>query len=253
MEKIKKWLFLGKQRTDLALNQKGFEGIISSRVNRKISAPIAKFLYNRNQNINPDHLTLITTGIGLGSAITFFLSNGNPLYAMLGGLLIQISSIADGIDGDYARYLSENQRKPTQRSFGEFLDTITDRIVDIAVIYGISVYLSHVFFSSSWVFPLTFATMGLCLLGSYTRHQIIKIYSKYRDMKYYISSKIYLAGRDIRLFIFFWGGLFEGLSWMGLFPKGLPLALSMGIVSFFHLIQFSKSFIELKKNLNLIE
>ncbi|MBA7634783.1 hypothetical protein ES703_42375 [subsurface metagenome] len=95
--------------------------------------------------------------------------------------------------------------------------------------------------------------MSLCLLSTYTRHQIIKIYSKYRDMKYYISSKINLAGRDIRLFIFFWGGLFEGLAWIGLFPKGLPLTLSMGIVCLFHLVQFSKSFIELKKNLNLIE
>lgn len=265
--KLKRWSSLGKERADLALEEKGFDGIISRKINRKISAPIAEFLYNRNQNINPDHLTLIPTGIGLGAAAVFYLSNGNPLFAILGGLLTQVSSILDGIDGDYARYLSENQRNKRQRSFGEYLDTVTDRIVDIAIIYGMGIYLSNIFPASSWVLPLTFATMGLSLLGSYTRHQITKIYteakfqyikssicySKYRDMKYYISGKINFAGRDIRLFTFFLGGLFEGLSYISPVPKGLFLALSMGIVSFSHLAQIAKSSIELKRNLNNIE
>lgn len=172
--------------------------------------------------------------------------------AIVGGLLAQASSILDGVDGDYARYLSESQRSKKQRSFGEYLDTITDRIVDIAIIYGMAIYLSNVFPASSWVLPLTFATLSLSLLASYTRHQIIKIYSKYRAMKYYISGKINWAGRDIRLFIFFLGGLFEGLSYLSPLVLGFPLAISMGIVSFSHLVQIVIHSIELKRNLKEI-
>lgn len=65
--RFKNWSSIGNKRADLALNHKGFDsGIVSKKITRKISASIAKFLYNQNKNINPNHLTLISTGIGLG-------------------------------------------------------------------------------------------------------------------------------------------------------------------------------------------
>ena len=154
ISKFKIWLSVGKKRGDLALSQKGFEGIISRKINRKISAPIAKLLYNSNRDINPDHLTLLSIGTGLAAAVFFCVSNGNPLYAVIGGILTQASSIADGIDGDYARYLSEEKRPLTARSFGEYLDTVTDRIVDVAVIFGMGFYLDYVFPDNLWIFPI---------------------------------------------------------------------------------------------------
>ena len=250
---FKFWSSIGNKRGDLALSQKGFEGIISRKINRKISAPIAKLLYNSNQDINPNHITWLSIGIGLSASGFFCVSNGNPLYAVIGGILTQVSSIADGIDGDYARYLSEEKRPLTARSFGEYLDTVTDRIVDVAIIFGMGFYIDYVFPDNLWVFPLTYLTMSLSLLSSYTRHQTIKAFSKHKDIKYYVESKLYLAGRDVRLFTFFLGGILESLCYITPIPKGFPLALSMVIVSFIQIIQIGNRFFELKRNLNSIE
>jgi len=251
--KLKKWLSLSQERADLALKEKGFDGIISRKINRKISAPVARLLYNLNKNIDPNYLTFITGAIGIGTGFIFILSKGNPLYAIWGGILTQISSIADGVDGDYARYLPETLRKETEKSFGAYLDAVIDRIVDLTIIYGMGVYLMNVFPNSSWILPLVFATVSFYLLRGYVRHRIIKTYSKHKDMKYYISSKINLTERDITLLILSLGGVLEVLSYVIPLVKGIPLTLSMAIVFLLHFYYFINSFFEMKRNLNNIE
>lgn len=164
-----------------------------------------------------------------------------------------MTSITDGVDGDYARYLPEAVRTKAERSFGEYLDTVTDRIVDVIIIYGMGMYLMNVFPESSWIFPLVFITMSLSLLRSYIRHQISKIYSRHKEMKYYIFSKIDFVGRDVRLLILALGGVLEGLSFSIPSIKGIPLTLAMVTVSFLHFAQFGNSFFELKRNLNNLE
>ncbi|RLG81734.1 MAG: CDP-alcohol phosphatidyltransferase family protein, partial [Thermoprotei archaeon] len=56
----------------------------------------------------------------------------NPL---IGGILVEVASILDGIDGEIARLTKKSSR------FGAFLDSVLDRFVDIAVLTAGSSYL----------------------------------------------------------------------------------------------------------------
>lgn len=253
ISKLKRYYDLGEERGRIALEQKGFDGVISRKINRKISAPIAKFLYDADQNINPNYMTLFSTGVGLAGAAAFCFGNGSPLSAIIGGTLAQASSVLDGVDGDYARYLTEEQRTQTQRSFGQYLDTVLDRVVDLAVIYGMGTYLNHVFPDNSWVMPLTYTTMSLSVLSSYTSNQIQKVYSKYEHLRDYVRSRIDLAGRDFRLLTLSLGSVFEGLSYFSPVPQGVPMTISMAIVSGPHLAHVVYRFFELKANLDEVE
>lgn len=247
---------IGRERAKLAEEQKGpgSEGFISKNINRRVSAPLAKILYDAHQNINPDYITLFSTGIGLAGAASFCLSKGNPLYAIIGGALAQASSIFDGVDGDYVRYLTDEQISQTQKSFGQYLDSALDRVVDLAVIYGMGVYLNHVFPNNSWVMPLTYFTMASSFLSTYKNNFISKVYNKYEHIKSYVRNKIHFLGRrDLRLFALFLGGIGEGLSYVTPIPKGASTTLSLTFVLGANASSFINSFFELRSNLEEAE
>lgn len=168
-----------------------WDGVISHRINRKFSTPLAKFLA-RYELMTPNQVTIIGFLIGLLSPLFFIL--GSPVA---GGLLAQISSIIDGADGELARL------RKMKTKYGGYLDAVLDRYVDAVIIAGM-IYYSFIFegFESVFVIGL-FAIIGSMLI-SYTAAKAELDFNK--PFNKGISS--YAASRDVRIFLMFIGSLF---------------------------------------------
>lgn len=98
-------------------------------LNRPLASLIVRLVYNTP--VTPNGLTYFSFFLGLLGA--FFLSRGEYLYFVLGGVCIQLSSIVDCADGMLAR--SKNMCS----EFGSHLDILLDRIMDFTMVIGISV------------------------------------------------------------------------------------------------------------------
>ena len=89
---------------------KSSDGPVSALINRRISlmisAPLAK------AGVSPNGATLISGLIGVGSAVAYVFQ-----FWWLGGLLLQLSSIFGGVDGEIARRTGQTSR------YGDLLDT----------------------------------------------------------------------------------------------------------------------------------
>ncbi|MCD6467393.1 MAG: CDP-alcohol phosphatidyltransferase family protein [Methanomicrobia archaeon] len=77
-------------------SSKPTDGIISKHINRKVSIRISKILLKTG--ITPNHVSIITFLIALSAAFMFLRGN-----IILGGILTQLTSIIDGVDGEIAR------------------------------------------------------------------------------------------------------------------------------------------------------
>ncbi|MHA1839340.1 MAG: CDP-alcohol phosphatidyltransferase family protein, partial [Candidatus Ranarchaeia archaeon] len=77
------------------------DGLIARTINRKISKRISKYLLSKHPNVTANQITIFCFVLGLLGAI--FYPFGYPIVA---GLLLQVSSILDGCDGEIARSLN---------------------------------------------------------------------------------------------------------------------------------------------------
>jgi len=102
------------------------------RVERYINRPLAYLVVKAvyKTPITPNGLTYFSFLLGLASATAFAL--GTPGYFILGGILIQLSSIIDCADGQLAR------AKNMCSDYGSHLDLFLDRITDFTVVVGIA-------------------------------------------------------------------------------------------------------------------
>ncbi len=159
------------------------DGLVSRLLNRSISTRISLYLYKRGLFIHPNIVSLISFIVAvLGAAIIpagFFL---------IGGLLIQLASILDGIDGEVARLYKATSAQ------GEVFDNILDRVADIAVIAGIAV--------ASWPLSeldtiLSVVAASSATLVSQTTHMLSRLNIEVENLR-----KI-PATRDARLFSVF--------------------------------------------------
>ena len=108
------------------------DGPISRYINRKISWRISRFIVNRGIGITPNQMSIISFLTSLASLPLFLYS-----YPLLAGIIVQVSSILDGVDGEIARLRDMSSR------FGGFLDSLLDRLADISIIIGCSLYLLY--------------------------------------------------------------------------------------------------------------
>ncbi|GAI64914.1 unnamed protein product [marine sediment metagenome] len=159
-----------------------YDGYISRHINRKMSEPVAYLL--AKTKITPNQITWAAFGIALLSFVNFVLG-----YNIIAGLLVQLSSIVDGIDGSLARL------KGMTSEFGGFLDSVLDRYADILIVLGLTLWsLSHETYSGIWLAGLLAITGIICI--SYTRARIGPNHRHLFDKG--LKS---LASRDIRLFL----------------------------------------------------
>lgn len=169
---------------------KNWDGIISQLINRRISRPIARFL-SKYKSVTPNHITIISFLFCIFSSLAFIL-----FQPLIGGILAQVSSILDGVDGDLAILTNRTTK------FGSFLDSTLDRYGDILIIIGMTYYAFMLFPDILTVFFGILAISG-SLMVSYSR---AKAESSLNLI--FKSGVAGLAGnRDVRLFIIMIGGI----------------------------------------------
>lgn len=100
-----------------------WEYVLTERVYRKFSRPIASFL--ARFNVSPNSVTIFATLFGILAAIPIALG-----YFWESALLVFVAQILDCVDGDLARMTGRVTRR------GAFLDRVFDRFVDAALIIG---------------------------------------------------------------------------------------------------------------------
>lgn len=100
------------------------DGMVSRYLNRKISTRITERVAG---SITPNQATLISFIAGIISFLAIFISKP------LAGVLLQISSILDGTDGEIARV------RMMSSPYGGWVDSILDRVVDFLFLLGLAV------------------------------------------------------------------------------------------------------------------
>lgn len=166
------------------------DGFIARHLNRKISLRLSEILVNR---LTPNQATLISFFVGMISALINFIS------IPLAGIIYQISSILDGIDGEIARASFRTSK------FGGWLDSVLDRYVDFAFLLTLS------FVSNLNNFEWLIASLAIfgSLMVSYTTERYKGAFFRDFYQDYYFK---FPGKRDERIFIIFIFCLFSFLG-----------------------------------------
>ncbi len=136
-----------------------FDGVIFRKyesIGDRIREHAASLVLKLPIAITPTQMTIVSFILGILSAISFAMSN-----LLIGAALYYISDVLDGVDGILAR------RRGMSTAYGAYLDSCLDRYVDVAIISGICVYLSHIEYI--WLIGI-FAIIGTVMV-SYTTHR----------------------------------------------------------------------------------
>jgi len=140
--------------------------------------------------VTPNQAALGAAIIGIFSFVSFVLGQN-----IIGGVLAQVSSIADGVDGELARL--KNMASP----FGGFLDAVLDRYSDALIILGMTIWAAgHEAYRGAWIVGFLAMVGTLCI--SYTRAKAPDAHRNPFDRG--IASA---ASRDVRLFLIMLGGI----------------------------------------------
>ncbi len=172
---------------------KAVDGPISRHINRRISTRITMFIVSKGLPLTPDIVSLIAFLLAIVSGLAFV--NG---LLILGGILAQVSSIIDGVDGELARAKGLTSKR------GGFLDTMLDRCADIAICLGMAIYLIVEGSMDITGYVITFLAVTGSILPSYLTAE-----AKARNINVDALVPSYRppASRDVRLFILFLGGI----------------------------------------------
>ncbi|ADB57829.1 bifunctional L-myo-inositol-1-phosphate cytidylyltransferase/CDP-L-myo-inositol myo-inositolphosphotransferase [Archaeoglobus profundus] len=199
------------------------DGFVSRRINRKISLRLSELLVNR---ITPNQATLISFLVGIFSAIL------NLFSIPLAGLVYQISSILDGIDGEIARASLRTSK------FGGWLDSVLDRYVDFLFLLTLS-FVSNLN-NLEWIIAC-FAMFGSFMVSYTTERYKGAFFSDfYNDFDFKFPGK-----RDERIFLIF---LFCLFSFLGKFVIVTLLALiavitNLRVVTTIYIVYKNKRFV----------
>jgi phosphatidylglycerophosphate synthase len=169
-------------------------------MNRRVSVPVARAL--AHTPLTPNQASVIAFAMAL--VALWLLAVGRNIEA---GILIQASSIVDGVDGDLAR------AKNMASKFGGLFDAALDRLADAAIAGGMAWYaLAY----EDWPAPLVvgFAAMVGFILVSYSRARLETVGGM--DAA---SELMGLASRDVRLLLLAVGAA-VGQCWWALVIVG---------------------------------
>jgi phosphatidylglycerophosphate synthase len=113
---------------------RGDLGWVARHINKKISFWITRN-YLCHWPVTPNQVTIVAGLIGLLGC--FLIATGIQMAIVLGFVLAQLQSILDGCDGELARARFQ------QTAIGEWLDTIVDDALNLALVAAIGVGLSR--------------------------------------------------------------------------------------------------------------
>ena len=190
------------------------DGLVSRLLNRRVSTFCSRYLVEK---LSPNQATILTFLLGLLSAVLACLS------PRVGGLLYQLSSMLDGMDGEIARAALKTSR------FGGWLDSVLDRYVDFAFLLALAIYLKPKdIFSFSIILLAVFGS----LMVSYSTERYRGAFQE--DAYAVLRPLRYLPGkRDERIFLtmlFCLGGWLKELFLVLAVITNLRVVLTIGIV-----------------------
>lgn len=160
---------------------RSLDGPVSRYLNRRLSVPIADAL--APTAITPNQVSVVALLMAIASML--LLGVGRNIEA---GLLIQASSIVDGVDGDLAR------AKGMATRFGGLFDAALDRYADVAIAGGLAWYaLEHEDVRAPLV--VGFAAAVSFLMISYSRARLER-----EGGVDTAADLVGIASRDVRLF-----------------------------------------------------
>lgn len=182
------------------------DGPVSRYINRRISSRITAFLIRHFASITPNQLTILVTIIGIIPSLLYILRD--PILAAVAGVIVQLDSILDGVDGEFAR--ATGRTSP----YGAFLDAILDRVVDVSILgsigYALILVMPHL---APALYLLSLAAVTGAVLVSYV-HARGEASLKTHPGK--IGVRCW-ASRDVRLFLVFLFSLVVPLvGWLSL-------------------------------------
>jgi len=168
------------------------DGPVSRYINRRVSSRITAFLVRHSVPITPNQLTVLITVMGVIPPLLYAVRD--PILAAVAGVLVQLNSILDGVDGEFAR--ATGRATP----YGAFLDAILDRVVDVCVLGSIG-------YALILVMPNLAPTLYLLSLAAVTGAVLVS----YVHARGEASLKTHpgrigvrcWASRDVRLFLVF--------------------------------------------------
>ncbi len=195
------------------------DGPVSRHINRRISERISGYIVSRNIPLTPNQASLISAATGF-LALPLYLA-GQPALA---GIVVQASSILDGVDGEIARARGQTSR------LGGFLDSMLDRTVDILVILGLGFYAyTWSGFLGSWVLLASLLALAGDLMVSYLH---ARGEASLRIHPLLLGRVPSIASRDVRLFTVFLGSIASELySWASLATLLIIALLSLTYVA----------------------
>jgi CDP-L-myo-inositol myo-inositolphosphotransferase len=171
--------------------KKNTDGPVSRILNRPISIKISELLLKTK--ITPNQISLISFIIGLFGALFFYF--GDHVFLVFGGILVQMSSIIDGCDGEVARL------KLVESKYGGWFDAVLDRYADAIIIFGM-IHGHWILHNDIIIWTIGFMALMGSFINSYTADKYDAIFRKEINKINGIR-----MGRDIRLFIIFIGAL----------------------------------------------
>ena len=203
---------------------KSKDGPISRYLNRYISIYITKFFLKIHEDISPNTVSIICFLISIISGLFFILS-----LPVIGGILIQLSSIMDGCDGEIARL----KNKATK--FGGFFDSVLDRFADGFIFISIIIYLRYF-----WEYPeyidILYITGIMAVLGSI----LISYTAAQASNKFNIDFSRTIEGRDVRLFVIMIGGIAAYFWYFSLFITLIYIAIVSNLFVFIRINNLRK-------------
>ncbi len=178
------------------MNTASLEGPVSRYLNRRLSAPLARLL--APTPVTPNQVSVLSLLVALGALAAFAV--GQPIAA---GILIQASSVVDGVDGDLAR------RQGRASRFGAVFDAVLDRYADAAIVGGMTWWAwAHPNISGPQPAVVGLAALTGFLLVSYSRARLET--EGYRGL---LTGGALFASRDVRLLLAAIGSVIGQTYW----------------------------------------
>jgi phosphatidylglycerophosphate synthase len=135
----------------LQATMKAGEGPVGRLINRPFSFRIAALLMRAN--VTPNAVTWFTLALAIAMAVV--LGQGGLICLAIGGLLYQLVSMVDCIDGDIARVTFQTSRS------GATLDTAFDVLANASFAIGLAVGITRTYGSHYLYYALAMLGIGI--------------------------------------------------------------------------------------------
>lgn len=185
---------------------KGSDGFISRYINRKLSGSLfTPLILKIYKDVTPNQVSILSSIVSIIGGVLFFL-----FHPIIGGIIVQLSSILDGCDGEIARF--KKMTSKTGNYFDAFLDRYADFFILLGVFYYVLVHVANkayfgIYFESLFVVVLSTLSIFGVLMSEYMIQKSIANFD-YDPKNHWVFG----GRRDLRLFVIFVGGVLTYFS-----------------------------------------